>query len=90
MLVLVCVCWSDAHTVGLCVQTAGRRGGDHTTDTRTLITRTTQQQQPPSPQKGLPNDNMILTLGCGKFRFIDHDFGSLPNGLPRLLDMGQW
>ena len=36
--------------------------------------------------EGLPQDSMILT----KFRFIDHDFGALPNGLPRLLDMGQW
>ena len=29
---------------------------------------------------------MILTLGCGKFRFYDHDYGMLPNTqLPRLV-----
>ena len=33
---------------------------------------------------------MILTLGCGKFRIFDQDFGGLPGtDLPRLLDMGQ-
>lgn len=32
-----------------------------------------------------PQDTMVLTLGCGKFRFYDHDFGMLPNTpLPRL------
>ncbi len=37
-----------------------------------------------------PQDTMLLTLGCGKFRFYDHDFGMLPGtGLPRMLDMGQ-
>ncbi|PSC68490.1 hydroxylamine reductase [Micractinium conductrix] len=37
-----------------------------------------------------PKDTLLLTLGCGKFRFYDHDFGMLPNTqLPRLLDMGQ-
>lgn len=37
-----------------------------------------------------PQDTMILTLGCGKFRFYDHDYGMLPNTqLPRLVDMGQ-
>ena len=30
----------------------------------------------------------ILTLGCGKFRIRDYDYGELL-GLPRLLDMGQ-
>jgi hydroxylamine reductase len=39
--------------------------------------------------KGLPSDTMVLTMGCGKYRFYDHDFGHLANGLPRLLDMGQ-
>jgi hydroxylamine reductase len=29
-----------------------------------------------------------LTLGCGKFRIRDYDYGQLM-GLPRLLDMGQ-
>ena len=33
-----------------------------------------------------PQDTLLLTLGCGKFRFYDHDYGMLPNtGLPRLV-----
>lgn len=39
--------------------------------------------------KALPQDTMVLTLGCGKFRFYDQELGALPNGLPRLLDLGQ-
>ena len=35
-----------------------------------------------------PKDSFILTLGCGKFRIRDYDYGTLL-GLPRLLDMGQ-
>jgi len=35
-----------------------------------------------------PKDTVVLTLGCGKFRFNKHDFGSI-GGIPRLLDMGQ-
>jgi hydroxylamine reductase len=35
-----------------------------------------------------PADSFILTLGCGKFRIRDHEYGELL-GLPRLLDMGQ-
>ncbi|GIW85908.1 MAG: hydroxylamine reductase [Isosphaeraceae bacterium] len=35
-----------------------------------------------------PPDSFILTLGCGKYRINDHDYGTLL-GLPRLLDMGQ-
>jgi len=35
-----------------------------------------------------PDTSFILTLGCGKFRLLDHDHGTLL-GLPRLLDMGQ-
>jgi hydroxylamine reductase len=35
-----------------------------------------------------PADTVILTLACGKYRFYDHDLGSI-EGLPRLLDMGQ-
>jgi hydroxylamine reductase len=35
-----------------------------------------------------PPDSFILTLGCGKFRIRNHDYGTLL-GLPRLLDMGQ-
>jgi hydroxylamine reductase len=35
-----------------------------------------------------PKDSFILTLGCGKYRIRDYDYGTLL-GLPRLLDMGQ-
>ena len=35
-----------------------------------------------------PKDTIILTLGCGKFRFFDKDLGTLGE-LPRLLDVGQ-
>ncbi len=35
-----------------------------------------------------PNDTVILTLACGKFRFNDLDLGEIC-GIPRLLDMGQ-
>ncbi len=35
-----------------------------------------------------PDESVIMTLGCGKFRIRDHDFGTVA-GLPRLLDMGQ-
>jgi hydroxylamine reductase len=35
-----------------------------------------------------PEDSFILTLGCGKYRIRDYDYGELL-GLPRLLDMGQ-
>jgi hydroxylamine reductase len=35
-----------------------------------------------------PDDTVILTLGCGKYRFNKEEFGSI-GGLPRLLDMGQ-
>ncbi|MDD3364077.1 MAG: hydroxylamine reductase [Syntrophomonas sp.] len=36
----------------------------------------------------LPNDTVILTLACGKFRFFDHKLGDI-GGIPRLLDVGQ-
>lgn len=36
----------------------------------------------------LPHDSVILTLGCGKYRIRDHEYGSI-NGIPRFLDMGQ-
>jgi len=36
----------------------------------------------------VPQDCIILTLACGKYRFNKHTFGTL-GGLPRLLDMGQ-
>ncbi len=35
-----------------------------------------------------PDDSFILTLGCGKFRIRDHEYGE-HLGFPRLLDMGQ-
>ncbi len=35
-----------------------------------------------------PAESIILTLGCGKYRIRDHDYGTVA-GLPRLLDMGQ-
>mgnify|MGYP003365315611 CR=1 FL=1 len=35
-----------------------------------------------------PADTVVLTLGCGKYRFNKHDFGTV-GGLPRLLDLGQ-
>jgi len=36
----------------------------------------------------VPEDCVILTLACGKFRFFDKDLGHI-NGIPRLLDIGQ-
>lgn len=38
----------------------------------------------------LPNDCVMLTSSCGKFRFNDHDFGTIEGtGIPRYLDLGQ-
>lgn len=37
---------------------------------------------------GAPDDSIILTLGCAKYRFNRHDFGEI-EGIPRLLDAGQ-
>ena len=36
----------------------------------------------------VPQDCIVLTLGCGKFRFNKDEFGTVA-GLPRLLDLGQ-
>jgi hydroxylamine reductase len=36
----------------------------------------------------VPNDCVILTLACGKYRFNKLEFGSI-DGIPRLLDIGQ-
>jgi hydroxylamine reductase len=39
-----------------------------------------------------PPDTIILTLGCGKYRIRDYDYGTIRLGdleVPRLLDMGQ-
>ena len=38
--------------------------------------------------KDSPDDTVILTLACGKYRFNDLDLGTVA-GLPRILDMGQ-
>ncbi len=35
-----------------------------------------------------PEQSVILTLGCGKYRIRNHDYGTVA-GIPRLLDMGQ-
>ena len=35
-----------------------------------------------------PQDSIVLTLACGKYRFNDLDLGTVA-GLPRLMDMGQ-
>ena len=40
--------------------------------------------------ESLPNDCVILTSSCGKFRFNDIDFGTVADtGIPRYLDLGQ-
>jgi len=40
-----------------------------------------------------PPDSVVLTLGCGKYRIRDNDFGTIEiegvGRIPRLLDMGQ-
>jgi hydroxylamine reductase len=36
----------------------------------------------------VPNDCVVLTLACGKFRFFDKKLGDI-GGIPRLLDIGQ-
>lgn len=36
----------------------------------------------------VPQDSVILTLGCGKYRFNKQNFGDI-NGIPRLIDIGQ-
>ena len=36
----------------------------------------------------IPDDCVVLTLACGKFRFFDKDLGDI-GGIPRLLDVGQ-
>ncbi len=35
-----------------------------------------------------PDNSIILTLACGKFKFFRHQLGDI-NGIPRLLDVGQ-
>ncbi len=70
-----------------------------------IIAQSPHYQPPPHPLRTLPaepdrkyftnvadatpQDTMLLTLGCGKFRFYDHDYGMLPNTpLPRLVRQG--
>jgi len=36
----------------------------------------------------LPNDTVVLTLACGKYKFNDLDLGDI-EGIPRLIDLGQ-
>lgn len=36
----------------------------------------------------LPEDTVVLTLACGKYRFNDMDLGDI-EGVPRLIDLGQ-
>jgi hydroxylamine reductase len=36
----------------------------------------------------VPNDCVVLTLACGKFRFFDKELGDI-RGIPRLIDIGQ-
>jgi len=38
-----------------------------------------------------PKESVILTAGCGKYRFNKHDLGTIPgnSGIPRMIDMGQ-
>jgi hydroxylamine reductase len=40
-----------------------------------------------------PKDSLVLTLGCGKYRIRNHDYGTIDipgvGPVPRLLDMGQ-
>ncbi len=38
--------------------------------------------------QSVPQDSIILTLACGKFRFNTLEFGDI-NGIPRFLDVGQ-
>jgi hydroxylamine reductase len=38
--------------------------------------------------QAVPDDSVILTLACGKYRFNKLDFGQI-EGIPRLLDVGQ-
>ncbi|MEA3356223.1 MAG: hydroxylamine reductase [Candidatus Bipolaricaulota bacterium] len=38
--------------------------------------------------QALPEDTVVLTLACGKFRINDLDLGAI-GGIPRLIDLGQ-
>lgn len=54
-------------------------GCDGDKSQRSYYTEFTQQ---------VPQDSLILTLACGKYRFNKNQFGDI-NGIPRLLDVGQ-
>ena len=43
---------------------------------------------PEDRAEAVPDDCVILTLGCGKYRFNKLEFGDI-GGIPRLLDVGQ-
>ena len=38
--------------------------------------------------KNLPEDTIVLTLACGKYRFNEMELGDI-EGVPRLIDLGQ-
>jgi len=38
--------------------------------------------------EAIPDNSVILTLACGKYRFNKNDFGEI-DGIPRLIDLGQ-
>lgn len=38
--------------------------------------------------KQIPEDTVVLCVGCGKYRFNDLDLGDI-DGIPRLIDLGQ-
>lgn len=54
-------------------------GCDGSLEERSYYTEFTQK---------VPKDAVVLTLGCGKYRFNKLDFGDI-DGFPRLLDAGQ-
>lgn len=37
----------------------------------------------------ISEDTIVFTLGCGKFRFNDIDYGTI-DGIPRIIDIGTW
>ncbi|KAG5192783.1 hybrid cluster protein [Tribonema minus] len=37
----------------------------------------------------VPNDSVVITMGCGKYRFNREEFKPTAGGIPRLLDAGQ-
>lgn len=39
--------------------------------------------------QSLPDDTVILTTSCGKFRFNDLEFGTIDGTIPRYIDLGQ-